>query len=161
MSVHSLACTRKFSRLGNASHLMRWTTLARLAWLAIGLFLPMRGFAGELHFTVVQVESLQPFQPYEGFQLATLAQTPEVNIRVNRLTDRITRHTHPNSHHFLYFIKGQVELSLGAETRVVSGGDFVTIPRGIPHAMHRIGESEAVFLDVASPPDVGDVIWHE
>src|SRR4029453_7625297 len=115
-------CTRKFSRRGNASHLMRRTTLARLAWLAIGLFLPMRGFAGELHFTVVQVESLQPFQPYDGFQLATLAQTPEVNIRVNRLTDNITRHTHPNSHHFLYFIKGQDELSLGADMRVVMGG---------------------------------------
>jgi hypothetical protein len=122
MSVDSIACARKFSRLGNASHLMRRTTLARLAWLAIGLFLPMRGFAGELHFTVVQVESLQPFQPYDGFQLATLAQTPAVNIRVNRLTDRITRHTHPNSHHCLYFITGQVELSLGADTRVVSGG---------------------------------------
>jgi mannose-6-phosphate isomerase-like protein (cupin superfamily) len=140
---------------------MRRVTLSRLAWLVIGLFLPMRGFAGELHFTVVQVDSLQSVQPSDGFQLSTLAQTPEVNIRVNRLTDRIKRHTHPNSHHFLYFIKGQVELSLGAETRVVGEGDFVTIPRGIPHAMHRMGESEAVFLDVASPPDIGDVIWHE
>lgn len=140
---------------------MRRVTLARWAWLVIGLFLPMRGFAGELPVTVVQVDSLQSVQPSDGFQLSTLAQTPEVNIRVNRLTDRIKRHTHPNSHHFLYFIKGQVELSLGAETRVVGGGDFVTIPRGTPHAMHRMGESEAVFLDVASPPDIGDVIWHE
>jgi mannose-6-phosphate isomerase-like protein (cupin superfamily) len=140
---------------------MRRVTWSRLAWLVIGLFLPMRGFAGELHFTVVQVDNLQSVQPSEAFQLSTLAQTPEVNIRVNRLTDRIKRHTHPNSHHFLYFIKGQVELSLGAETRVVGEGDFVTIPRGSPHAMHRIGESEAIFLDVASPPDIGDVIWHE
>jgi quercetin dioxygenase-like cupin family protein len=50
---------------------------------------------------------------------------------------------------------------VGDETQVVGAGSFVTIPRGMPHAMHKIGASEAVFLDIASPPDVGDVIWHE
>jgi quercetin dioxygenase-like cupin family protein len=50
---------------------------------------------------------------------------------------------------------------VGDQMRVVGAGDFVTIPRGTPHAMHRVGDAEAVFLDVASPPDVGDVIWHE
>jgi quercetin dioxygenase-like cupin family protein len=61
----------------------------------------------------------------------------------------------------LYVIKGQIELRAGDETKIVGAGDFVTLPRGIPHAMHRLGAAEAVFLDVASPPDVGDVIWHE
>jgi mannose-6-phosphate isomerase-like protein (cupin superfamily) len=131
------------------------------AWLALGILFPLHVFAGELHFKVSQVENKQPFQQYEGFQLATLAQTPEVNIRVNRLEDRIKRHTHPTSHHFLYFIKGRVEISVGDETTVAGAGDFATIPPGTPHSMHRIGTSEAVFLDVASPPDVGDVIWHE
>jgi len=117
--------------------------------------------AGESDLSVVRVEQHQAFRQYDGFRLATLAQTPEVNIRVNRLEDRIKRHTHPSSHHFLYFIKGQIELSVGTETRVVGEGEFVTIPRGTPHSMRSLGESEAVFLDVASPPDVGDVIWHE
>jgi mannose-6-phosphate isomerase-like protein (cupin superfamily) len=161
MLVRRLACARKFRRPGNAPHLTGCVTWSSVVCLALGLFLSMHGFAGELDFTVVQVATLQPFQRYDGFQLATLAQTPEVNIRVNRLKDRIKRHTHPSSHHFLYFIKGQVELNVGAETRVVGGGDFVTIPRGTPHSMQSTGEAEAVFLDVASPPDVGDVIWHE
>ena len=161
MLVRGLMCAKKFRRPGNAPHLRRCAILSSIAWLALGLFLPMQGFAAELDFTVAQVETLLPFQRYDGFQLATLAQTSEVNIRVNRLSDRIKRHSHPSSHHFLYFIKGQVALSVADDTRVVGGGDFVTIPRGTPHAMHRIGESEAVFLDVASPADVGDVIWHE
>jgi mannose-6-phosphate isomerase-like protein (cupin superfamily) len=161
MRIRGPARSRKFRQPADAPHVRRRATLSGTAWLALGLFVQVHGFAGELDFTVTRVETPQLFQRYDGFQLATLAQTPEVNVRVNRLQDRIKRHTHPNSHHFLYFIKGQVELSVGAETRVVGGGDFVTIPRGTPHAMHRIGESEAVFLDVASPPDVGDVIWHE
>jgi mannose-6-phosphate isomerase-like protein (cupin superfamily) len=140
---------------------MRHPKFSSWTLLALGLFLPIHAFAGELDFTVVQVEKHQAFQQYVGFQLATLAQTPDVNIRVNRLEDRIKRHTHPSSHHFLYFIKGQVQLSVGDETRIVGAGDFVTIPQGAPHSMHRIGASEVVFLDVASPPDVGDVIWHE
>jgi mannose-6-phosphate isomerase-like protein (cupin superfamily) len=161
MPVRGLIGAKKFRRPGNAPHLRRCATWFGLAWLALGLFLPMHGFAGELDFTVTQVETLLPFQRYDGFQLATLAQTAEVNIRVNRLNDRIKRHSHPSSNHFLYFIKGQVALSVGDDTRVVGGGDFVTIPQNTPHAMQRLGESEAVFLDVASPPDVGDVIWHE
>jgi mannose-6-phosphate isomerase-like protein (cupin superfamily) len=161
MLVRGRTCAKKFRRPGDAPHLRRRATLSSLAWLALGLFLPMHGFAGELDFTVAQVETLLPFQRYDGFQLATLAQTPEVNIRVNRLNDRIKRHSHPSSNHFLYFIKGQVALSVGDDTRVIGEGEFVTIPRNTPHAMHRLGEAEAVFLDVASPADVGDVIWHE
>lgn len=141
--------------------MMRRLKFPRCALLALGMLLPLYALAGEQNFKAIQVENNESFQQYEGFQLATLAQTPDVNIRVNRLEDQIKRHTHPTSHHFLYFIKGQIELRVGDVTKIVGAGDFVTIPRGIPHSMHRIGVSEAVFLDVASPPDLGDVIWHE
>jgi mannose-6-phosphate isomerase-like protein (cupin superfamily) len=140
---------------------MRRGKVSTWVWLAFGLWLPMYATAAEPEFRVMQVEKGGSVQQYDGFQLTTLAHTPDVNIRVNRLEGRIKRHTHPTSHHFLYIIKGQIELRVGEETRVVGAGDFVTIPRGAPHAMHRIGAGEAVFLDVASPPDVGDVIWHE
>ena len=140
---------------------MRRGKLPGWAWLAFGLWLPVYAPAAEPDFRVIQLETQPAFQQYDGFQLATLAQTPDMNVRVNRLEDRIKRHTHPTSHHFLYVIKGQIELSVGDEMKVVGAGDFVTIPRGRPHAMRRIGPVEAVFLDVASPPDIGDVIWHE
>ena len=117
--------------------------------------------AGELIFTVQQPEQAQTFVSAGEAQLAVLAQTPELNIRVNKLTGRIKRHEHPQSHHFLYLLKGQIELTVGAEIRRIQAGDFVTIPPGNVHAMQRIGASEALFLDIASPPDVGDVIWHE
>jgi mannose-6-phosphate isomerase-like protein (cupin superfamily) len=161
MLLGNLTWGRKFRRPGNARRVAQCRRFLSRALLTLGSFLPALAIAGEVDFSVAQVETAQVFQRYDGFQLATLAQTPAVNIRVNRLEDRIKRHTHPSSHHFLYFIKGQVELSVGDERRVVGTGDFVIIPLGSPHAMHRVGDSEAVFLDVASPPDIGDVIWHE
>jgi mannose-6-phosphate isomerase-like protein (cupin superfamily) len=140
---------------------MQRLKLPRWILLALGIMLPWCALAGELNFNVIHVENDQSFQQHEGFQLATLAQTSAVNIRVNRLEDRIKLHTHPTSHHFLYVIKGQIALRVGDASEVVGAGDFVTIPQGMPHAMRRIGALETLFLDLASPPDLGDVIWHE
>ena len=144
-----------------ASGTKRHSLAAGWALLAIGILFPWRTLAGELDFRVTRIDNPAAFQQFEGFQLAPLAQTSEVNIRLNKLEDRIKRHTHPMGHHFLYLIQGQIELTVGDETRLIGAGDFVTIPRGTPHSMRRIGAAEALFLDVASPPDLGDVIWHE
>jgi mannose-6-phosphate isomerase-like protein (cupin superfamily) len=161
MLLRPLAWGGRSRQPGHASRMTRRRKCSIWALLALGGGLPVLAWSSQLDFSVVQIETHQAFQRYDGFQLATLAHTPEVNIRVNRLEDRIKRHTHPSSDHFLYFIKGQIELSVGDEKRVVGAGDFVIIPMGTPHAMHSVGGSEAVFLDVASPPDIGDVIWHE
>lgn len=138
-------------------------------WMSyiVGLLLTVGGLgvtstgASELTFTVQRPEQVQTFAPAGEAQLTLLAQTPGMNIRVNKLSGRIKRHTHPQSHHFLYLIQGQIELTVGEETRRIQAGDFVIIPQGSVHAMHRVGAAEALFLDIASPPDVGDVIWHE
>ena len=127
----------------------------------LSMMLASQVVACELGFTVIHLEQVQSFDPYDEFQLTLLAQTPEMNIRLNKLQGRIKRHAHPQSNHFLYLIKGQIELTVGDETKVVGAGDFITIPRGTPHAMKRVVDSEALFLDVASPPDVGDVVWYE
>jgi quercetin dioxygenase-like cupin family protein len=133
----------------------------------VGLLLTVRVLGGpqpgaaELTFTVQRPAQPQTFTASGEVQLAPLAQTPGVNIRVNKLSGRIKRHEHPQTHHFLYLIQGQIELTVGEETRRIQAGDFVTIPHGSVHAMQRVGAAEALFLDIASPPDVGDVMWHE
>jgi len=135
--------------------------LTRLIVFSVSMIVASQAFAGDLTFTVNRLEQLQTFESYDGFQLALLAQTPGMNLRLNKLTGRIKSHTHPQTHHFLYLIKGQIELTVGKETKIIGAGDLVTIPQGSSHSMKRIGESEALFLDIASPPDTGDVIWHE
>jgi quercetin dioxygenase-like cupin family protein len=138
----------------------RWTGL--LGWfLVCWVLVAISGAAENLRFTVSRVEESRAFQAHDGFHLVPLAHTEAVNIRANRLEGRIKRHVHPQTDHFLYIIDGQIELTVGDQTQVIGAGDFVTIPRGVPHAMQRLGESAALFLDVAAPPDVGDVIWQE
>ena len=161
MVCRGLAASGTSQHPSDLRNTRRFLTISGWILLALGGLFSLLAAADEPKFTSLAVEQLRDFQEHEGFRLATLAQTSDVNIRVNRLEERIKRHTHPTSHHFLYFIIGQVEVSVGDETQVVGAGSFVIIPRGMPHAMHNMGASEAVFLDVASPPDVGDVIWHE
>jgi mannose-6-phosphate isomerase-like protein (cupin superfamily) len=142
-------------------HPMAMVTSIRGIWLLLSLMLASQVVAGELGFTVTHLEHVQSFETSDDFQLALLAHTPEMNIRLNKLRGRIKRHAHPQSHHFFYLIQGQIELTVGDETKVLGTGDFVTIPRETPHAMKRIGDVEALLLDVASPPDAGDVVWYE
>ncbi len=138
-----------------------WIRLTGWVPLSVGVMLASRALAAELAFTVKHVEQVQTFEAGDGFQLALLAQTAGMNLRLNKLTGRIKRHEHPQSQHILYLIKGEVEVTVGNETRLIGAGDLITIPQGSPHSMQKRGESEALFLDIASPPDVGDVIWHE
>jgi mannose-6-phosphate isomerase-like protein (cupin superfamily) len=135
--------------------------LARCVLLGLGMIVSSQVLAGDVSFTVSHVKEVRSFQPFDGFGLASLAQTAAVNVRLNNLEDRIKRHTHPHTDHFLYIIQGQIELTVEQERRIINAGDFVTIPHNVPHGMRRLGPSEVLFLDVSSPPDVGDVIWHE
>ena len=140
---------------------MGWKRYIAGLLLTVGVIGLASTGASELTFTVQRPEQVLTSASSGEAQLALLAQTPGMNIRVNKLTGRIKRHTHPQSNHFLYLIQGQIELTVGEETRHIQAGDFVTIPQGSVHAMQRVGTAEALFLDIASPPDVGDVIWHE
>jgi len=139
----------------------RWSNVSGWLWCAVSAMLVCRGLAAEVAFTVNPLDQVQTFEAHNGFHLATLAQTPGMNLRLNKLTGRIKLHEHPQSDHFLYLIKGEIELTVGHETRIIGPGHLVTIPKGTPHAMTRRGTSEALFLDIASPPDVGDVVWLE
>ncbi len=140
---------------------MWWRSSLAGIVLAVGVLGLATTGARALTFSVQRPEQMQTFAASGEAQLALLAQTPALNIRVNKLTGRIKRHTHPQSNHFLYLIQGQIELTVGDETRRIQTGDFVTIPQGSVHAMQRVGAAEVMFLDIASPPDVGDVVWHE
>jgi quercetin dioxygenase-like cupin family protein len=140
---------------------MHYAGPARWLLLALGMMLSTQVLAGDVGFTVTRLQDVRSFQPHDGFRLAPLAQTSELNIRLNNLEAHIKRHTHPQTDHFLYVIQGQIELTVEQEIRIINAGDFVTVPQNVPHSMRRLGALEALFLDVSSPPDVGDVIWHE
>jgi Cupin domain len=150
--------------LGDCGSIDVWIKTMRYlknsAWvlLALSMMLISHIGAGDVGFMVSRLEHVHSFQPYEGFQLAPLAQTREMNIRLNNLEGRINRHIHLQSHPFLYLIKGQIELMVGDETKMIGAGNFVTIPQGILHSMQGLapayppgGAVRSAWGDVPGP----------
>ncbi len=62
-------------------------------------------------------------------------------------------HYHPNEEQFVLVMAGKMNMILGEETRIISRGDLVHIPRNVRHGIV-IAEGPAVFFQVKSP--VGD-----
>jgi len=55
-------------------------------------------------------------------------------------------HSHPNTEHLQYYLKGEVKLHMGDDEYEVGEGDSIFIPAGVRHKYKNIGEEEAVFL---------------
>lgn len=73
------------------------------------------------------------------------------------------RHTHTHEDESFYVLDGQLEFSIGEDTHPATQGDFVFLPRGLPHAFKlqtptaRLlvlltpGGFERLFLSMATP----------
>ena len=47
---------------------------------------------------------------------------------------------------------GNLEFTIGGKTYVLHGGDSIHFKSSIPHSFRNIGEDQAVFVSVVSPP---------
>lgn len=70
-----------------------------------------------------------------------------VTIEPNR---EVPRHQHPHEQLGI-MLEGELELTLGEETRLLRPGDAYTIPPNLPHGA-RTGNAGCVVLDIFTPP---------
>jgi uncharacterized RmlC-like cupin family protein len=55
-------------------------------------------------------------------------------------------HLHHDLEDNSYLVSGQLALRCGEDTFVARAGDYVVLPRAIPHTLRVIGDDEAVML---------------
>ena len=60
-------------------------------------------------------------------------------------------HLHETVDEALYVLAGRLDLQLGEERVIVTAGDFVWMPHGVPHALSCAGDAEARALALALP----------
>ncbi|WP_051341572.1 quercetin 2,3-dioxygenase [Pseudonocardia spinosispora] len=60
-------------------------------------------------------------------------------------------HIHTREDEAFYLLSGQLQVSVGDETTLVRGGDFVYLPRGIAHSFTNPGVSAAHALLLITP----------
>jgi mannose-6-phosphate isomerase-like protein (cupin superfamily) len=55
-------------------------------------------------------------------------------------------HVHHDVDDSFYLLSGQLAMRCGDDTFVANAGDYVSLPKGVPHALSNVGDEEAVLL---------------
>ena len=55
-------------------------------------------------------------------------------------------HVHVDVDDSFYLLRGQLAMRCGDDTFVANAGDYVSLPKGVPHALSNVGAQEAVLL---------------
>ncbi|MEG1633696.1 MAG: cupin domain-containing protein [Oscillospiraceae bacterium] len=75
--------------------------------------------------------------------------------------DGHTRHNHPGSDEFIYFMQGKAEQTIeredGFQSQIMNPGDLVFIHDGVYHSTMNVGDTDLVFMAVYqhAGPEVG------
>lgn len=65
----------------------------------------------------------------------------------------VPEHAHPQEECYT-IVTGTGEMTVGGETRHVTGGDYVYIPSGVPHSLKNCGPQDMVMMFVYAPAGV-------
>ncbi|MDB6072371.1 MAG: cupin domain protein [Verrucomicrobiaceae bacterium] len=88
-----------------------------------------------------------------GKHLWPLLSTPEARMNYFEVTSRGALHYHPDADHRLYVLEGAVLVTCGKETTLCHVGDFIIIPKGVPHCYDVADKGgKALLLTFDAPP---------
>ncbi len=86
--------------------------------------------------------------------LETRATHPGASVTLTRLTvgQSIGTHVHVIETETVYLMVGRARLVLDGTEAILEAGAGVTIPPGIAHSLHNLGDSEIELLAIHVPP---------
>jgi quercetin dioxygenase-like cupin family protein len=61
----------------------------------------------------------------------------------------VPRHSHEHTEQVMYMLEGELEMTIGSETRSLSAGDVAVVNRGIEHELR--SETGCSFIEALSP----------
>jgi quercetin dioxygenase-like cupin family protein len=61
----------------------------------------------------------------------------------------VPRHSHEHTEQVMFVLEGELEMTVGSETRTLRGGDVVVVNRGVEHELHSTGG--CAFFEALAP----------
>lgn len=100
------------------------------------------------------LDSAEPFTTKDGSTIRELHHTTVQSLAEALLEpgQATQRHYHERTEEIYLVTKGQGELEVDGETRIVRRGDAILIPTGAWHTLANDGTSELTILCMCSPP---------
>jgi len=92
-----------------------------------------------------------------------LEATPEINVRLHEITGTVPLHFHADAQERVFLVEGEVVMTLGDEKVTLKPGDYVSIPKGVPHKVELAkGTQRALAAGFMIPaPDPKQTTWVE
>ncbi len=81
----------------------------------------------------------------------TLIKTAEKRVNLVEMFSDLKNHTHPDADHSLILLKGSARVVTPTEDRILKTGDYVSIPRNVPHKYYVEGQQSALFISFDAP----------
>lgn len=82
----------------------------------------------------------------------------KVDAHINTVragTEPGPRHYHSEAENAYYVLSGEAQIVVGDEERIVSPGDFLFIPPGVPHSVHNNSSTiDLRIIEIYAPADI-------
>jgi quercetin dioxygenase-like cupin family protein len=91
-----------------------------------------------------------PHEQFEGVWLHAIGGEQVIMCRVRyEPGKRVRRHSHPEAEQIVAVIAGEVEMTIGDETRTLRAGDVAVVNRGTEHELYT--ETGLEFFEALAP----------
>jgi quercetin dioxygenase-like cupin family protein len=91
--------------------------------------------------------------PLSVFPLVTLESVGGEQVLLCRVRyepgAEVPRHSHEHTEQLMYMLEGELEMTVGADTRTLHSGDVVVVNRGVEHSLR--SDRGCAFLEALSP----------
>lgn len=81
----------------------------------------------------------------------TLSKTPEKRVNLVEMLSELENHIHPDADHSLILLSGSARVVTPTEDRILKVGDYVSIPKNVPHKYYVEGKQPALFISFDAP----------
>jgi mannose-6-phosphate isomerase-like protein (cupin superfamily) len=87
-----------------------------------------------------------------------LLKSPDLSVIQERMPPGTaeTRHFHHRAQQLFYILAGKAVMRLAGHSIVLTAGEALRIPPGVPHQMRNDSADEVHFLVISQPPSHGD-----
>jgi quercetin dioxygenase-like cupin family protein len=92
----------------------------------------------------------EPLSPFPGVSMHSIGGEQVLLCRVSYDPGAtVARHSHEHTEQVMYVVDGELEMTVGSETRRLGAGDVVVINRGVEHELR--SDTGCTFFEALSP----------
>ncbi len=106
----------------------------------------------------IQAQSIKAFKEYqanasayENIKVIPVHSDEEASSFIIFVKEGVKLHKHVEHTEHVSVLAGKGEMTLGDETKIVKKGDFIVIPKGVPHSVKVLSKKPMKVLSVQSP----------